>query len=126
MPTITVDIPHRDVSLFKKIISRMGWTCNEEVSVRTAAKPIGDKCAIIRDITEIPNIYNNPNARLIYLHLALKSIRDGDDRGKVAISYRKLAEATGCTASATRHALKVLEDAQLITRDGDNWILSRL
>lgn len=84
----------------------------------------------IIDISEQAGVYRNKNARLIYLHLALKSGYHDDDRDEITISIRALAAAAGCTFSATRHALAQLEAAQLIARRGDQiivkkWVLTR-
>lgn len=79
----------------------------------------------IIDISEIPLIYRNPNARLLYLHLALKSGYHDDDRDLVNISIRRLAMETGLTLSATRHALQQLEACQLLQRQGAAWIVKK-
>lgn len=84
----------------------------------------------IIDISEQAGVYRNKNARLIYLHLALKSGYHDDDRDDITISIRALAAAAGCTFSATRHALAQLEAAELIARHGDiirvkKWVLTK-
>lgn len=73
------------------------------------------------DISEFPALYRNHNARLVYLHLSLKSGYHDDDRDLIDISIRSLAAAVGLTVSATRHSLRVLEQAEMITRDGQRW-----
>lgn len=73
----------------------------------------------IIDISEIPEIYRNTNARLIYFHLSLKSGYHDDDRDQVNISIRRLALETGITISATRHALKILKKHGLIIYQND-------
>lgn len=73
------------------------------------------------DISELPQIYRNQNARLVYMHLALKSGYHDADRDMIRISIRSLAQDVGLTVSAIRHALTVLEKAKLITRDEDKW-----
>lgn len=70
----------------------------------------------IIDISEIPAIYKNHNARILYLHLVLKAGYHDDDRDIVTVSIRNLAAYSGLTVSAVRHALGVLERAQLLTR----------
>lgn len=72
----------------------------------------------IIDISDMPAVYRNHNARLIYLHLALKSGYHDSDRDLVDISIRRLATDTGLTVSATRHALQQLEKSQLLTKVG--------
>lgn len=84
----------------------------------------------IIDISEQAGVYRNKNARLIYVHLALKSGYHDDDRDEITISIRALAAAAGCTFSATRHALAQLEAAELIARRGDRiivkkWVLTK-
>ena len=39
MTAITINIPNHEVSFFKKMISKMGWTYSEADVVRTAAMP---------------------------------------------------------------------------------------
>ena len=73
------------------------------------------------DISEIPAVYKNHNARLVYLHLALKSGYHDDDRDLIEISIRRLAMATGLTVSATRHAVAQLERARLLVKEGPFW-----
>lgn len=75
----------------------------------------------IIDITEQPAVYRNINCRLLYLHLALRSGYHDADRDMIDISIRRLAMETGLTVSATRHALRVLETAQLLSKVGPLW-----
>ncbi len=37
MTAITINVPSREVSFFKKMITRMGWTYSEDYVVRTPA-----------------------------------------------------------------------------------------
>lgn len=69
----------------------------------------------IIDISEIEPVYRNPNTRLVYLHLCLKSGYRTDDRDRIRISIRRLAWEVGITAAAARYALRQLEGAQLIS-----------
>lgn len=73
----------------------------------------------IIDITELPNVYRNRNARLIYLHMVLRSGYHDTDRDVIETSIRRLASETGTTVSTVRHALLVLERNGLISKDGD-------
>lgn len=68
----------------------------------------------IIDISEFPEIYRNINARIVYLHMVLKSGYHDDDRDQYRQSIRNLGYELGLTLSAVRHALKVLEKAGLI------------
>lgn len=66
-------------------------------------------------------MYRNVNARLLYLHLVLKSGYHNDDRDLARISLRTMAADAGLTLSATRHALHILGDAGLVAKEGDAW-----
>lgn len=79
----------------------------------------------IIDITELTAIYRNVNARLIYLHLALKAGYHDNDRDLVDISIRRLAADTGLSVAATRHALRQLETAGLVARQGGVMIVRK-
>ena len=39
MTTITINIPNHEVSFFKKMVSKMGWTYNESNAERTSVTP---------------------------------------------------------------------------------------
>ena len=73
------------------------------------------------DITEISEVYKNPTARLLYLHMSLKAGYHDADRDLVKLSIRRLSADVGVTVSATRHALQQLERAGLLTREGELW-----
>lgn len=73
------------------------------------------------DISEITDIYKNPTARLLYLHMSLKAGYHDVDRDLVRLSIRRLSADVGVTVSATRHALHQLERAGLLTREGELW-----
>jgi DNA-binding Lrp family transcriptional regulator len=64
----------------------------------------------------MPSVYRNEHARLLYLHMALRAGYHDNDRDSCRLSVRRLAAEVGLTLSATRHALKVLENAVLIKR----------
>lgn len=73
------------------------------------------------DISEISEIYKNPTARLLYLHMSLKAGYHDADRDLVRLSIRRLSADVGVTVSATRHALHQLERVGLLTREGELW-----
>lgn len=73
------------------------------------------------DISELPEIYRNMTARLIYVHLSLKAGYHDSDRDLVTLSIRRVAAEVGVTVSATRHALHLLERSGLLTREGQVW-----
>lgn len=75
----------------------------------------------IIDISEIPILYRNPNTRLLYLHMALRSGYHDEDRDLIAVSIRRLAAESGLTISATRHALQQLESCRMLERVGTAW-----
>lgn len=77
------------------------------------------------DISQVPSIYKNHNARLVYLHLALRAGYHDDDRDLVDVSIRNLAAQVGITVSATRHAIDQLQRAQLLTRQGTLWVVRK-
>lgn len=79
----------------------------------------------IIDISEIPSVYRNNNARLLYVHMALKAGYHDDDRDILDTSIRILSAQTGLTISAVRHALHVLEGVRLIKREGSAWIVKK-
>lgn len=79
----------------------------------------------IIDVSELPSVYRNVNARLLYLHMALRAGYHDDDRDVLETSIRILAAQIGLTISAVRHALHVLEGAQLIKREGSAWIIKK-
>lgn len=72
----------------------------------------------IIDISESAPLYKSVGVRLVYMHLVLKSGYHDHDRDLVKISLRQIAEQTGLTLSATRHAVAVLERAKMIARNG--------
>lgn len=77
------------------------------------------------DISEISPVYRNINARLVYLHLVLKSGYHDDDRDLVTMSLRRIAAETGLSLSAVRHAVAMLEKAHLLTRQGSFWMVKK-
>ena len=70
-------------------------------------------------------MYRNRNARIIYLHMVLRSGWHDNDRDLIDISIRNLASRTGLTISATRHALHQLEHAGLVARQGTLWAVRK-
>lgn len=77
------------------------------------------------DITELPQVYRNVNARLLYLHMTLKCGYHDDDRDLLDASIRTLAADVGITIAATRHALVVLERAHLVSKEGAKWRVTK-
>lgn len=77
------------------------------------------------DITEFPQIYRNLNARLVYIHMALKAGYHDDDRDICRLSIRNLSADVGITVSATRNALLQLEKSGLISKGSDCWIVKK-
>ena len=75
----------------------------------------------IIDISQMGEIYRNPNVRLVYLHLVLKSGYHDDDRDLTDISLRRLSMEAGLTVSATRHAIRILTKSGLLKRQGRTW-----
>ena len=79
----------------------------------------------IIDITELPTIYRNHNARLVYLHLVLRCGYHDADRDMTDTSIRQLSAAVGLTIAATRHALLQLQAVGLLTREGRVWTVRK-
>lgn len=77
------------------------------------------------DISEMPEVYRNMTARLIYVHMSLKAGYHDNDRDLVTLSIRRLSADVGVTVSATRHALHLLERSGLLTRDGQTWRIKK-
>lgn len=73
------------------------------------------------DISDMPEVYRNQAARLLYIHMALCAGYHDDDRDQVRQSLRVMAVRTGLTLSAVRHALGLLQRAGLVSREGDVW-----
>ena len=75
----------------------------------------------IIDISEYPTLYRNQTVRLLYLHMCLRSGYHDNDRDLLDSSIRRLSREVGGTVAAVRHALQVLEAAQLVKRQGTVW-----
>lgn len=73
------------------------------------------------DISELPDVYHNKNARLLYMHMVLKSGYHDQDRDLLAMSIRRLASDAGLTLSATRFALAQLEQVGLLKKEAGSW-----
>lgn len=73
------------------------------------------------DISDMPEVYRNQAARLLYIHMALCAGYHDDDRDLVRQSLRVMAVRAGLTLSAVRHALGLLQRAGLVTREGEAW-----
>lgn len=73
------------------------------------------------DITQIPEVWRNENASRVYFYLVLRSGYHDADRDLIRVSVRTLAAETGCTISATRHALHMLLKFQLLQKEGEKW-----
>lgn len=79
----------------------------------------------IIDITEIPAIYDNRNAREIYLTACLKCGYHDYDRDIWRRSYRQIASDLKLTLSATRHAINLLVKYNLLKKSPDGWIVKK-
>ena len=77
------------------------------------------------DISEIPGLYRSQNARLTYVHLALRCGYHDTDRDIADISVRRLALEVGVSVSAVRHALRLLERFKLIEKQGNVWVVKK-
>lgn len=77
------------------------------------------------DISEMPEVYRNATARLVYLHLALKAGYHDNDRDRASVSIRRLAMDVDVTVSAARHAIRQLERAGLLKREGAAFVVKK-
>lgn len=59
------------------------------------------------------------------MHLTLKSGYHDDDRDQIRTSLRRVAQDTGCTLAAVRHAVKLLVNAGLLKIDGQVWHVTK-
>lgn len=75
----------------------------------------------IIDVTEIPDIWRNPNVTRLYFYMAMRCGYHDDDRDQLRISIRNLSYASGLTLSACRHALKILQKFGLVSPMGDHY-----
>lgn len=79
----------------------------------------------IIDLREWPQAYKSVGVRLLYLHFCLVAGYHAEDRDKCLHSFRQLAQYTGLTLSAVRHAVKQLEKLGLLKREGDKWVVTK-
>lgn len=79
----------------------------------------------IIDLTELPGIWKNSNATLLYYYLAMKCGYNDEDRDFIRCSLRILALRTGLSFSAVRHALAILQKQGLIARKNDGWMIRK-
>ena len=77
------------------------------------------------DLTEIPDVWRNPNVVRLYYFMAMKCGYHDNDRDVLKISLRNLAYMAGLTLSATRHALKVLVAHGLLAQSNDAWVVKK-
>lgn len=77
------------------------------------------------DVTEIDEVWKNPNISRLYFYMALKCGYHDEDRDILGISLRNLAAQTSLSLSATRHALKVLEKSKLVTHQEAAWKITK-
>lgn len=72
----------------------------------------------IIDVTEMPAVLRCRSAVWLYYLMAMKCGYHDDDRDVLDMSLTQLANASGLTVSAVRHAIRVLVSAHLVKRDG--------
>lgn len=72
----------------------------------------------IIDVSEMAWYNTNVNARLVYLHLALRAGYHEDNQDLVYTSLRRLAMELHLSVSATRYALATLRASGLVTPEG--------
>lgn len=79
----------------------------------------------IIDISEFPALYRSDSARLLYLHLCLRSGYHDYDRDIARQSIRQLARDTGLSIAAVRHALQQLIKYELLIRRPDGYLVRK-
>lgn len=77
------------------------------------------------DVTEIADVWKNPNICRLYFYMALKCGYHDDDRDILRISLRNLAMQSSLTLSSTRHALSVLKNVKLVAKEKDAWRITK-
>lgn len=77
------------------------------------------------DISEIAEIYRNPAAVRVYIHLALNCGYHDYDRDIYTGSIRRLMADLGLSLSATRHAIKVLQAHNLVRLQGGVYVITK-
>lgn len=77
------------------------------------------------DITDIPSVYRNINARLLYWHLCCIAGYHDDDRDVITKSTRHIALDVGISYSAFQHAIKQLEHAGLVSRQNKKLMVRK-
>lgn len=77
------------------------------------------------DITDIPSVYRNINARLLYWHLCCIAGYHDDDRDVISKSTRHIALDVGISYSAFQHAIKQLEHAGLVSRQNKKLMVRK-
>lgn len=77
------------------------------------------------DVTEIPDIWRNPNVSRLYFYMAMRCGYHDNDRDQLCISIRNLAYSAGLSLSACRHALKVLQKFGLVSPMGDHYLIKK-
>ena len=89
MTAITINIPNHEVSFFKKMIAKMGWTYSEADVVRLAATP---KAASKREKSQArlssaerkqarPQVKEQALANVDYAFGQLRQMKDGELQG---------------------------------------------
>ena len=82
MTTITINIPNHEVSFFKKMISKMGWTYSE---VATPAKTKAKKPSLYDP--ETGEYLNDKTMKVI------EDVRSGKDKGTTYTSFEEFEKA---------------------------------
>lgn len=77
------------------------------------------------DISEMPELYRNPNIVRVYIHLCLKAGYHDDDRDRIQISIRSLSMDLHLSIATVRHALSQLIKAKLLVKEGTVCTVSK-
>lgn len=77
------------------------------------------------DISEIAEIYRNPAAVRVYIHMTLKCGYHDTDRDIYTGSIRRIMADLGLSLSAARHAIKVLQAHHLVRLQGGVYVITK-
>lgn len=77
------------------------------------------------DISEMSDIYRNPAAVRVYIHMALNCGYHDYDRDIYTGSIRRLMADLSLSLSATRHAIKALQHRNLVRLQGGVYVITK-
>lgn len=79
----------------------------------------------ILDIREFPSVWRSVAARQLYVYMCLAAGYEDYNRDELRESIRQLADHSGLTLSACRHALELLQKSRLVVRREKLWKVAK-